>query len=115
MKRLFTLYIPGETRIAGLRILAQANVADSKTYTYYQIRYDCCDKLDTLSHRDIELRHKAGATKCARCARVHNGRMLNGVSPTTPYVKKDEVKFIIPPWPVPSRNESVRKWFPNQI
>jgi len=115
MIRHFTLYDPGVTEIAGVRILAIVNRTDSKTYTLYQIRYKCCDKLDTLSHRDIELRHKAGAKWCAKCARVHNGRLLNGVSPTTPYVKKYEVEFVIPPWPVPSRNENVRIWFPNQV
>jgi hypothetical protein len=78
----FELFEDG-TEVTNLVILEPIKIADAMYATHYLVRYGCCGKHGTLSHRRIRERLADGSTLCKECNRksLHRKQVPRSMKP----------------------------------
>ena len=75
--------IPVGSTLAGVKILSVTR-GSTLADTRYTVRFDCCGRVETLSHPQVRSRSKAGSHVCATCGHAASAATRRGDSPPTP-------------------------------
>lgn len=71
------------TRISGVEIIGVARTSERASERVYQIRHDCCGRLEELGHEVIRRRIRERVVHCATC-----GRRIAASGPRTGEVRE---------------------------
>ena len=82
--------------IAGIKILTLSRSGTNKRDVLYSVFYQCCQRVGTLSHAQIDKRTKAETTGCQKCAGPLKRQQQRAAARA-----EDDYGFTYPGWPKP--------------
>lgn len=130
----FSLYKEQRYPTQAITVIKCLNPGEACHKVLYEVSYDCCGTVGTISHRSLNRREQRGVTLCRKCAQIPDETLRKQIIErrlSAEEMRKAaqeareriaegggrETAFVVPPWPVPTNSRPRPEWgfFQHQV